>query len=147
MEHIPNAQPEDQLLSDLMNLRNLFSTKSRWVKGTWEYQYLDPEGSYCIMGGIQKVVNGTVVVGTRSWAQTFGLDKIVRVTRIIKALNAARNARRLKGGEYREELSLISWNDRESTTYSKLIEVIDRAIKTRMEERTLEVAKEAVNAA
>lgn len=151
MQHEPNRQPEDQLLSDLLNLRNLFSNRSSWLTGGWRRQSPTGSLSYCIMGGIQQVVAGEVVPGTNEWRGYFRskIEIVKRITDLILTLNKARRAPEGLYGQselFYQEDSLIGWNDSPSMDHSTIVRTIDKAIQARMEERTLATAKEAVNA-
>lgn len=156
MQYDPNLEPEDQLLSDLLNLRALFSRRGSWANGEWE----SDSNAYCIMGGIQKVVYGKVELETNITTQKAGSfyqrlkGGLGRVKDLVSIINKARLYNKKYDhvateiccyDEQDEETLLIAWNDSQRRK-TPIVKTIDRAIALRMEEKTLERARQAVPA-
>lgn len=143
MQYDPNIEPEDQLLSDLLNLRNLFADRNRWCKKTWEDDSAEDGSSYCILGGIQKVVAGKVLEHKTGLRWFLSSNNFARAGAMVKALVAAGWKRKDSREVEEQEERLLRWNDSRAT-FAKLLALIDRAIQMRVEAKTLERAKAAV---
>lgn len=137
---IPQQAP-DQLLQDLQALRKTFAKEGSWGIGDW----LASDGTMCMEGGIAKVS------GFKEAGKDFAELSLIREGRskLAKRSDALASAIEAAAGIGRDEIP--DWNDmgwnRESVNWGAIskgmlkhqdiIDVIDKAIKTRAEELTL----------
>lgn len=128
MKYDPHTQPEDQVLSDLLNLRNLFSDPKRWIKNLSVNPYNKEDAAFCLVGGIQKIAGSLVYEG--HWRFVDSGEGNARTHALVKAIEPV----------VKPHFSIPQWNDHPKRTHEDILRVIDQAIANRVEEKELAIS-------
>lgn len=133
MQYQPDFTPPNQLVSDLINVRNLLSSPWNWSQRYWGHA-----GTYCLMGAMYYVVTGDAKPKLRHFFLGL-LTTPGRVFNMTQAVLPHIEDRSLP--KWKERLVraiwdffgpswffISAWNDDKFTTHEQLLQTLDRTI-------------------